>query len=211
MPKYRVMIVDDQLIVRRMVEMLFKDSDKYEIAYSLSSCIFCDAYILNNDIDLVIMDVLMIDGSNGLNAAMKIKKYNPDIKIVMMTSMPETSWIDKAKSIGVESFWYKESLEDDLMDIVERTMNGESIYPKEAPKIKVGPLSNTDFSEREKDVLREMVAGVSNAEIARRLNISEGTVKFHIHNMLEKTGCKTRTELAIEARVSGIVINLNNN
>lgn len=211
MAKHRVMIVDDQLIARRMIELLFKDNDDYEIVHSLSSCIFCDAYVLNDDIDLVIMDILMIDGSNGLEAAKKIKKYDPKIKIIMMTSIPEASWIDMAKEIGVDSFLYKESMEDNLLDIVKKTMNGECIYPLEVPKIKVGPLSNASFSQREKDVLREMVTGVSNAQIAQRLNLSEGTVKFHIHNMLEKTGCKTRTELAIEARVSGIVVNLKGN
>lgn len=57
-------------------------------------------------------------------------------------------------------------------------------------------------------MLRLMTAGMPNAEIARRLNISESTVKSHIHNMLEKTGCENRTVLAIEARISGIAINI---
>ena len=87
-------------------------------------------------------------------------------------------------------------------------MKGESVYPDSTPKVKLGLAFSNEFTERELEVLRIMITGVSNAAIARKLNISESTVKNHIHNMLEKTGCESRTELAIEARVSGIVVNI---
>ena len=91
---------------------------------------------------------------------------------------------------------------------MDRTMAGESIYPDSSPKIELGPLSNVEFTDRELEVLRAMVTGISNQEISQKLGMSEGTVKWHIHNMLEKTECKSRTELAIEARVCGIAVNI---
>lgn len=71
--KKRVMIVDDQFISRQLFEMYIKTSTDYEVAYSVESAAFADAYVLKNRIDLVLMDILMNDGSNGLDAAARIK------------------------------------------------------------------------------------------------------------------------------------------
>lgn len=208
MDKVRVMVVDDQLVARRMFEMYLKDSPRYEVVHMVASAAFADTFVLKGGVDLVLMDILMHDGSNGLDAAARIKKNCPDVKIVAVTSMPEASWIDRAREIGIESFWYKEVEKESILDVMDRTMAGESIYPDGPPKVELGPLSYVEFTERELEVLRIMVTGVSNQEIAQTLHMSEGTVKRHIHNMLEKTGCRSRTELAIEARVCGIAVNI---
>lgn len=208
MDKVKVMVVDDQLVARRMFEMYLKDSPRYEVVHMVASAAFADTFVLKGGVDLVLMDILMHDGSNGLDAAARIKKNCPDVKIVAVTSMPEASWIDRAREIGIESFWYKEVEKESILDVMDRTMAGESIYPDSSPKIELGPLSNVEFTDRELEVLRAMVTGISNQEISQKLGMSEGTVKWHIHNMLEKTECKSRTELAIEARVCGIAVNI---
>lgn len=208
MDKVKVMVVDDQLVARRMFEMYLKDSPQYEIVHMVASAAFADTYVLKGGVDLVLMDILMHDGSNGLDAAARIKKNCPDVKIIAVTSMPEASWIDRAREIGIESFWYKEVEKESILDVMDRTMAGESVYPDSSPKIELGPLSNVEFTDRELEVLRAMVTGISNQEISQKLGMSEGTVKWHIHNMLEKTECKSRTELAIEARVCGIAVNI---
>lgn len=208
MEKVKVMIVDDQYIARQLFEMYVNSSDKYELVYSVESVAFADTFVLKKHIDLVLMDILMADGSNGLEAAERIKKDNPDIKIIAVTSMPEVSWIDRAQSIGIDSFWYKEASKENILDVMDRTMAGESVYPDNAPKVLLGFADSTDLTDRELEVLRIMTTGASNAMIADRLGITENTVKTHIRHMMEKTGCESRTELAIEARVSGIVLNI---
>ena len=70
----------------------------------------------------------------------------------------------------------------------------------------LGEASSYEFSDREFEVLRELISGDTNEEIARRLYISQGTVKIHIQHMLEKTGFRSRKELAVRARESGLVI-----
>jgi len=167
---------------------------------------FADTYVLNTKLDLVIMDILMQDGSNGLDAAEKIKKLKPELKIIAVTSMPEVSWMDRAKEIGIESFWYKEVSEDTILEIIERTLNGESIYPDETPEVKLGQVSSSQLTPREIQVLRLLTTGVGNDEIASKLGISENTVKTHIAHLLSKTGFKTRTQLAIQSRITGFVI-----
>ena len=208
MAKTKVMIVDDQFISRQLFEMYVKSSEKYEILYSVESAAFADTFVLKSPVGLVLMDILMNDGSNGLEAAERIKKHRPDIKIIAVTSMPETSWMNRAREIGIESFWYKEASKETILEVMDRTMAGESVYPDSAPLIRLGLASSAEFTERELEVLRVMTTGVSNAAIAQKLGITENTVKNHIRHMMEKTGCKSRTELAIEARVSGIVVNI---
>ena len=206
--KKKVMIVDDQFISRQLFEMYVKISDKYEVTYSVESAAFADAYVLKNKIDLVLMDILMNDGSNGLDAAARIKKNSPETKIIAVTSMPEYSWMKRAREIGIESFWYKEASEATILDVMDRTMAGESVYPDGTPEVLLGHARSTEFTERELEVLRFMTTGVPNAVIAEKLGIAENTVKNHIRHMMEKTGCKNRTELAIQARVSGVVISM---
>ena len=82
MEKYRVMIVDDQSISRHLFEMYVNNSPSYELAFSLSSASAADVYILRHEVDLILMDILMNDGSNGLEAAEKIKKLRSDIKMM---------------------------------------------------------------------------------------------------------------------------------
>ena len=208
MEKIKVMIVDDQFISRQLFEMYVKSSDRYEIVYSIESAAFADAFVLKQSVDLVLMDILMNDSSNGLHAAARIKKNSPDTRIIAVTSMPEYSWIEKAREIGIESFWYKESSKETILEVMDRTMNGESVYPDRVPTVKIGQADSTDFTGRELEVLRVMTTGISNAAIAKKLNITENTVKNHIRHMMEKTGCESRTELAIAARVSGVVISI---
>ena len=89
---------------------------------------------------------------------------------------------------------------------MDRTMNGGSVYPDTTPHLKVGEALNTEFTEAELRVLRELTSGDTDEEIAGSLNLSAWTVRKHVKNMLEKTDFKSRTQLAIAARESGIVI-----
>ena len=85
-----------------------------------------------------------------------------------------------------------------------------SIGVDSSPEVKLGLASSFEFTERELEVLRIITTGASNAMVADKLGISEHTVKTHVRNMLEKTGYGSRTELAIKARVIGLVISLEN-
>ncbi len=204
--KYKVMVVDDQNVPRQMFALYIENSDHYELVHSVETAMYADTYVLSNDIDLVLMDILMEDGSSGLEAAAKIKKLKLEVKIIAVTSMPEVSWLDRAQEIGIESFWYKEASQETILSIVDRTMAGESVYPDETPDVKLGKISSRELTERELEVLRLLTTGASNSEISMKLNITENTVKIHLKNLHLKTGFKSRTELAIQARIMGLVI-----
>ena len=208
---YKVLIVEDQNIPSELFKIYIESSENFEHVLSISNASLALSVCESNEIDLILLDVMTDLGHNGLDAAEEIKKKFPKIKVIIITSMPEYSWLRRAKKIGVDSFWYKDGQRNSLLDIMIRTMNGEHIYPDETPMVHIGEATNHDFTERELDVLKELTTGDTNLEIAKRLFISVATVKSHIQHLMEKTGFKTRTELVSEARGLGIVIKDKNN
>ena len=203
---YNVLIIEDQQMPRQLFEIFVSQSEDFVHEASLTDASFALAYCQNKHIDLILMDVYTAHGNSGLLAAEEIKKALPEIKIVIVTSIPEYSWIQKSKEIGVDSFWYKDESKENIIEIMKRTMNGEHIYPDQTPSIIFGKITNHDLTERELEILKEMLTGDSNQEIADRLCLSAGTVKRHVENMLFKTGFHTRTELVAEAVRLGIVV-----
>lgn len=203
---YKVLIVEDQDIPRDFFEIYINSSEHFEHLLSISDASAALSVCQNSKVDLILMDVMTEFGNSGLDAAETIKQQFPSIKIIIVTSMPEYSWIARARKIGVDSFWYKDGHKDSILDVMERTMTGENIYPDETPLIRIGNATNHEFTQRELDILKELITGDTNAEIAERLCISVATVKSHILHLMQKTGFKTRTELVSEARGLGIVI-----
>lgn len=207
MGKTRVVVVDDQNISRGFFEMYVRAAFDYELVAGLRTAESAVDYADKNKIDLMIIDVMMQDGIDGLSAATRIKQKHPEIKIILTTSTSETSWEQKAKDAGIESFWYKEYDEHGLLDIMERTMKGESIYPADEPKVPFGKITRADLTDREIEILRDLTASMTNEEIAENLNISVNTVKRHIQNIMEKTGFESRLDLAMSAKSIGLVVN----
>ncbi len=203
---YNVLIVEDDPMARKLLEIFVATSDNYHLVPSLDSAAMVELYCMTNHVDLVLMDVCTSMDANGIEAAVKLKKNYPQIKIIIMTSQPEYSYIDQARKIGVESFWYKEPTAEALLKMMDRTMAGESIYPDSAPVIRLGAALSEDFTERELEVLRELVSGKTDAAIAESLCLSVTRVKQHIQHIREKTQFANRTELAVRARESGLVI-----
>ena len=201
-----VLIVEDDPMARKLLEIFVSTSDQYHLLPSLDSAAMAELYCMTNRVDLILMDVCTALDANGIEAAEKLKKHYPQIKIIIITSQPEYSYIAHARKIGVESFWYKEPTAEALLKIMDRTMAGESIYPDSAPVTRLGAALSDDFTERELEVLRELVRGKTDAAIAETLCLSVTRVKQHIQRIREKTQFANRTELAVRARESGLVI-----
>ena len=203
---YNVLIVEDQDMPRQLLEIYLGGSEQFHHLASITNASAALAVCRTRPVDLILMDVMTELGHSGLDAAEEIKRQFPKVRIIIVTSMPEYSWLQRARKIGVDSFWYKDGQKESILNVMERTMAGEHIYPDETPLVSIGNATNHEFTDRELDVLKELTTGASNAVIAKRLNITAGTVKNHIQHLLEKTGFTTRTELVSEARSLGIVI-----
>ena len=202
----KVMIVEDDPMAQKLLEIFVSETGRYEVAHAIESAAMAEFYCMTHPIDLILMDVCTAMNANGIDAAGNIKKQLPHIKIIIITSQPECSYIDRARAAGVDSFWYKSATAEEIIEIMDRTRAGESIYPDNTPQLKLGDAISEKFTERELDVLRLVVAGDSDAIIAEKLFITVSAVKFHLQNMKNRTGFRNRTELAVRARESGLVI-----
>ncbi len=191
---------------RELFEIYINSSESFNHLLSVANASAALSVCKNGKVDLILMDVMTELGRSGLDAAEEIKREYPEIKIIIVTSMPEYSWLERARKIGVDSFWYKDGQKDGILEVMKRTMAGDNIYPDETPLVHIGNTTNHEFTERELDILKELTTGDTNAAIAERLHVSVATVKSHIQHLMEKTGFKTRTELVSEARSRGIVI-----
>ena len=204
--RIRVVVADDQNISRAFFEMYVRADARYRLLAALRTAREAVEYVRDHEADLVILDVMMRDGIDGLTAAGEIKRDHPEIRIILTTSASETTWEDRARTAGVEGFWYKEYEVHSLIEIMNRVMAGETVYPSDPPDLSLGNVKRSDLTDRELEVLRELTGGLTNEEIAEKLNVTVFTIKRHIQNMLQKTGYKNRLDLAINAKALGLVV-----
>ena len=193
----QVLIVEDQRMPRKYMERMISDSKKYTLAASISGADIALAYCRRQPIDLVLMDVCTAGSKDGIEAAAEIKEEFPSIKIIAVTSMVEVSFLERAKAAKIDSFWYKDFSPEELIDVIDRTMAGEHLFPHETPKVQLGLATSTDLTGKEIQVLRLVCDGLEYSEIAQALCVAERTVKYHVSNILQKTGYANKTRLAI--------------
>ena len=203
-----VMIVEDQKLVRSILESYVKKEEGYELVSSIPgadrAADICDAC----RIDLILMDVQTERRENGLAAVEKIKASHPEIKIVVVTSLVDGEVLRRAREAGADSLWYKDTDEELLMEAVRRTMAGEHIFPDAPPVVEVGTARSAEFTNAEMKVLRCLVRGMSYGAIAGALGIEVTTVKYHVSNMLQKTNLENKLQLAIAASEAKLVVEL---
>lgn len=195
----KILIVEDQALARTYLCACVEKCTDCQVAGTLFRA---DAALQRCDegpIDLILMDICTESDSDGLAAAESIKKIYPQIKIVMVTSMLEGRFLDRARRIGADSFWYKDSPSGDLVGVIKGTLSGKHFWPDGVPSVRLGNTLSCDLSDREIETLRLLCEGKTNAEIAVKLNVGESSVRTYINRMLEKTGYTNRNRLMIAA------------
>ena len=182
---------------REKMERTLSDSGRYELVASLNGADIAILKCCQQQVDLILMDVCTSGNKDGIKAAAEIKAKFPKIRIIIVTSMVEVSYLERARAAGVDSFWYKDISPESLIDVIDRTMAGERLFPGETSRVKLGLAESTELTSKKIEVLRLICDGLEYDEIAAKLNIAERTVKYHISNILSKTGYANRTRLAI--------------
>jgi len=163
--------------------------------------------------DVVLMDLVM-PGIGGVEATRQVKHVSPHSQIIVLTSYHEDEYIFPALRAGALSYVLKDIGPEELADVVRKAARGESVlHPRVAARVVQElrgtrtdvPNLFTELSERELDVLRLIADGLSNADIAKKLIISEKTVKGHVSNILGKLHMLDRTQAAVFAWRQGLV------
>ena len=193
----QVLIVEDQRIPREYMERLISEGGRYALAASVSGADMAFAICSRQRIDLILMDVCTAGCKDGIEAAAEIKQAFPHVKIIIVTSMVEVSFLQRARAARADSFWHKDISPESLIDVIDRTMAGEHIFPDKAPNVKLGLAESSELTAKEIEVLRLVCDGLEYGEIAERLNVSVNTVKTHVSHILQRTGYANKIRLAI--------------
>ena len=193
-----IVVADSKLVGHALVDRL-NDMPEIEVVAMLENAANSVVACAGRNIDLVLMDVCTLNDESGLEATSRIKRDSPSTKVIVMTSMPEYTFPEKARLAGADSFWYKDYGNSGLSDVVRRTLADESVWPENMPPVTLGLARSQELTARELDVLRELALGRSYEDIGKNLGVSLNTVKFHIRNLLAKTGFKTTLQLVVEA------------
>jgi two-component system, NarL family, response regulator LiaR len=208
-----ILIVDDHAVVRRGVRAFLEAQPDFAVVGEAGSG--GEAVLLATDLapDVVLMDLVM-PGMDGVQATRLVKQKSPGSQVIVLTSYHEDEHIFPAIRAGALSYLLKDIGLPDLADAIRKAAGGEVVmHPHIAARVvqELDGASHHDManfaqlSEREREVLRLIAEGMSNAAIAERLVLSEKTVKSHVRNILGKLHLVDRTQAAIFAWRQGLM------
>ncbi len=212
----RVVICDDQAIVRDGLAMLLKLERDIEVVGIAGDGDSAIGLVDKQRPDLVLMDLKM-PVMNGAEATRQIKSSHPDVKVLVLTTYDDDEWVFDAIRAGASGYLLKDTPRDELVKAIRGTMLGRAyVDPAVAGKM-LGQLSSRQtqpaslitqkLTERETEVLRLVGIGMSNTDIAKRMFLSEGTVRNHVSSILAKLGVSDRTQAAVIAIQHGLAGN----
>lgn len=198
-----VLIVEDQAMLRESLVSTIDSQPDMHVVASLADAAEAPAFVARDGVDLALMDVCTENDSSGIVAAKRIKQDSPKVRVVIMTGMPEITFVDQAREAGVDSFVYKNVGVEELLAVMRSTLAGYCTFPKPPQSIFSGTAA---LDEVEVSILRLACEGKSRREIAAELFMSEGTVKRRISEILNKTGYDNIMRLAVHAVTEGSIV-----
>lgn len=206
----RVMIVDDHPMVRDGLKVYVDVSPSLECVADVSSGDEALRVCAENPPDVILMDMLM-PGMDGPTATRRISELYPKIKIIALTSYQDPNLVQRALSAGASGYLLKSVSMADLTAAIESVYAGTAVLAPEAAQalVKVtrreSRIMEHDLTQRERQTLTYLVQGLTNAEIAERMEISQYTARFHVSNILTKLGAENRTDAVRMALEQGLV------
>jgi DNA-binding NarL/FixJ family response regulator len=204
----RILLVDDQQLVRAGLRMLCESTSDIEIVGEAANG--AEAVRLAESVlpDVVLMDLRM-PGTDGITATERILRARPAIRVVVLTTFDDDEHLYPALAAGACGFLAKDATPAELVDAIRQAAAGGSPFSKEILRRLVEQALRSraakprtvkpELTPRERDVLRLVATGLSNADIAERMHVGVTTVKTHIANLMQKTGSPTRVHLAVLA------------
>lgn len=200
----RVLVVDDHPIVRAGIIALVQDHPRMDLVAEAGTGEEAVTLALTHRPDVILMD-LRLPTMSGVEAIQTIRASWPDARVIVLTTYDGDEDIYQALHAGAKAYLLKDASREELLEAVEAVHRGEKHIPPEVGAILAGRIAGQDLTPRERDVLHGIVEGRSNKEIGQALSLSEGTVKFHVNNILAKLDVRDRTQAATEAIRRGLV------
>ncbi len=209
----KLLICDDQYVVREGLKAIFETDPGMQVVGTAADGAEALDLIPQVQPDLVLMDLKM-PIMNGVQATRHIRQKYPEIKILVLTTYDADEWVFDAIRSGAAGYLLKDTRREALISAIQDTMKGKTPIDSAvggklfARVIQGAPAPQSTLidtlTEREKDILRLLAAGLPNTDIAARLYLSEGTVRNYISSILDKLGVADRTQAAVLALRCGL-------
>lgn len=210
----RIGLLDDHPMVREGVGNTIRAIPGTELAFSAGRAADAFAYLQANPLDILLLDI-SLEGQDGLALIEQFLEVQPELRIIVLTVYDEESLLVKAFARGASGYVLKESNSSQIVDAVRGAQSGLAVV---APRklltrvlqgwLRQEPTPNAHESfltERELDVLRLVVEGDANKDIAGKIHLAESTVKKYCHNAMAKLGVNSRGAAAIKAMRLGLI------
>ena len=204
----RVALVDDHKIVRRGLSAYFAAQPDIIVVGEASSGEEALQLAESWQVDVIVIDVLMPGGIDGIETTRRLKRLLPQVQIIILSGYADDARVIGALRTGAITYVEKDSQPEQLLEAVRGAVQGKAIFEPTLMQriLQAQTMKSSDvLTEREREVLRLLAEGLTNAEIAVRLSVSEETVKTHVAGILRKLGLAHRTQAAIYALRNGIV------
>jgi DNA-binding NarL/FixJ family response regulator len=212
------MIVDDQPLVREGLGTLLSLRPDIEVIGMAENGMDALNKALELQPDIVLMDIRM-PMTNGVEGTKLIKERLPDVKVLILTTFNDSAFVFDALEEGASGYLLKDMPTDTIAQAILTVHHGGVVLPKEftsqvLPELRMKrhdkpaevPVGLEELSDREREVLMHLGQGLNNKEIAETLFITEGTVKNHVSNVIQKLRLRDRTQAAIFAVRYGITV-----
>ncbi|MCL4275081.1 MAG: response regulator transcription factor [Anaerolineales bacterium] len=204
----KILLVDDHAVVRSGLSKFLMVNKDLKLVGEASDGAEAVQMVALHKPDIVLMD-LMMPGMDGIAATREIHKKYPQVKVIALTSFAEQNMVQGALQAGAVGYLQKNVTAKELGIAIHAACEGRMTLSAEAAQVLANSVAQPQIpggqlTERERDVLKCMVDGLNNNEIAERLVVSLGTVKFHISNIFHKLGVDSRVEavkLALEQKL----------
>jgi DNA-binding NarL/FixJ family response regulator len=213
----RVLIADDQALVRAGFRMILDAEDDLMVVAEAADGLQAVEQARRAKPDVVLMDIRMPE-LDGIEATRRLLEVAPDVRVLMLTTFDLNEYVYDALRAGASGFLLKDVPPEDLAAGIRVVARGDALlapsitrrliveFARAAPAAPAPPRGLEDLTERELEVFKLIARGLSNAEIAAELVVSETTVKTHVARVLMKLGVRDRVQAVVLAYESGIAV-----
>jgi DNA-binding NarL/FixJ family response regulator len=197
------MLVDDHPLVRSGLEQLLAGADGIEVVGTFATGREAVESVIEMSADVALMDISM-PGMDGIAATRALLAKRPATRVVMLTSFAEAEMVLSALDAGASGYLLKDAEPEEVIRAIKATVLGDAPFSPRAARALLGARDRgapqESLTAREEEVLTLVGEGLANKQIARRLGISEKTVKAHLTHIFERLGVQSRTEAALRWR-----------
>ena len=209
----RLLIVDDHAIIRQGLRTMLERDDEMVVVAEAGTPEEARAAVLEHRPDVVLLDLKLGDDDDaGLTVCRQITADDPTARVLVLTTFLNERLVVAAIRSGAKGYVLKDVDADALLRSIRAVRAGESAFDSHAAAVVVRSMSADSagekavtFTARETEVVRLLANGLSNKQIGAELYISETTVKFHVHNVMEKLGVKRRAEVVYRSGQLGLL------